>query len=378
MLSGQYSQYSPSLPTANQLRQPRAIVLINDIAVIWTEIKIVTTTFYVADTYTVDIPLSSQPLGFNIAYLSKQSMMSVKIYVGFPINPDSYSTQDLQLLMVGDCDEMTIDPLRMTVTFSGRDLTSRFIDKKTYAKYANQTASNIVTNLAQSHGLNPIVTSTQGNVGTFYEAENTLLTKETTEWDLMTFLAQQYNYVVFVQQNNLIFEPKPTAQNSTPYILSYQPPATLYGSPVFNGMNLTMMRCFTVAKDVTVKIRVPYSPTTGKAFTASAGKKNPSINSSSAGNQVYTYTYPGLTNSQALSKAQQLLSEITLNELKISATVPGDNLLTKSSIINLIGTGSQFDQIYYTDTVTRTLNYTDGYLMEIEAKNSDVNSQVLL
>ena len=104
MLSGQYSQYSPSLPTANQLRQPRAIVLINDIAVIWTDIKIVTTTFYVADTYSVDIPLSGQPVGFNISYLSTQAMMSVKIYVGFPINPNSYSTQDLELLMVGDCD----------------------------------------------------------------------------------------------------------------------------------------------------------------------------------------------------------------------------------------------------------------------------------
>lgn len=378
MLSNAFSPFSPTLTTNTQLRQPRAIVMINGFSVLWVNINITTTTFYVADSYHFEIPINGQPNGFNISYLSLQASLSIKIYVGFPQNPDAFNVEDLDLLMVGDCDEMIIDPLRQIITFSGRDLTSRFIDTKTYAKYPNQTASTIVTNLANSHGLNPVVTSTSGNVGTFYIRENTLMTKETTEWDLITFLAQQYNFVAYVQQNNLVFGAKPTAENSQPYVLSYQSPSSPSGSPIFNGMTLDMTRCFTVAKDVTVKVRVPYSPLTGRSFTATAGKKNPSINSSKAGNQVYTYTYPGLSNAQALAKAQQLAQEITLNELKISATLPGDNKLLKSSIIQLIGTGTRFDQVYYTDTVVRNISVEDGYTMEVHAKNMDVNSQVLL
>ena len=378
MLSNSYGSFSPELTTNTQLRQPRAIVIINGYSVLWVDISITTTTFYVADSYHLTIPLYGQPPEFNIDYLAQQASLNIQIYVGFPLNPNAFSTEDLDLLMVSDCDEMVIDPLKAIVTFTGRDLTSRFIDTKTYAKYPNQTASTIVTNLANEHGLTPVVTATQGNVGTFYIRQNTLMTKETTEWDLITFLAQQYNYVAYVQGNNLVFSPKPTMENSTPYILQYQPPSLPSGSPIFNGMTLDLTRCFTVAKDVTVKVRVPYSPLTGRSFTATAGKKNPTINSTSAGNQIYTYTYPGLSNAQALAKAQQLLQEITLNELKLSCSLPGDNKLLKSSLIQLIGTGTRFDQYYYTDTVTRNISVEDGYTMEVHAKNMDVNSQVSL
>ena len=379
MLSAGFSPFSSTLTTGEQLRQPRAVVVINGFYVLWVDITITTTTFYVADSYSVEIPLYGQPTGFNMAYLSKQAALNIKIYIGFPDNPDAFTAEQLDLLIVGDCDEMTLDPLNATVTFTGRDLTSRFIDTKTYSYYPNQSASNIATLLAQEHGLGTSkIIATQGDVGTFYTRQNTLMTKETTEWDLLTFLAQQYNYAVYVQQNDLVFAPKPTIENTIPYVLQYQAPSIQGGSPIFNGMTLNVVRSFTVSKDVTVKIRVPYSPQTGRSFTETAGKKNPTINSTSAGNQIYTFTYPGLTKAQALSKAQSLLTEITLNEIKLNASLPGDNVLTKSSLIRLIGTGSRFDQYYYTNTIIRTINYTDGYLMEINAKNSDVSSQVSL
>lgn len=383
MLSSSFSPYSSTLNSAQQLRQPRAIVVINGFYVLWVDIRIVTTTFYVADSYSVEIPLYGQPDGFDIQYLSTLGNVTIKIYIGFPKNPDAFTTSDLDLLMSGDCDEMTINPLSASVNFSGRDLTSRFIDVKTYAKYANQTASSIVSQLAESHGIGTsLITQTQGSVGQFYTRQNTLMSKETTQWDLITFLAQQYNFVTYIQQNNqqsnLYFGPKPSIENTKPYVLSYQQPNSINASPIFNGMALNMTRCFTVAKDVTVKVRVPYSPQSGRAFTASAGKSNPTINSNNASAQIYTYTYPGLTNSQALATAQTLLAQITLNEIKISCMLPGENTLGKSSLIRILGTNSRFDQYYYTDTITRTININDGYWMEVNAKNQDVNSQVTL
>ena len=380
MLSNTYSPFSPTLTTVGQLRQPRAIVVINGFYVLWVNIKIVTTTFYVADSYSVEIPLYGQPAGFNMSYLSTLATVSVQIYIGFPGNPSAFTTSDLDLLMTGDCDEMVIDPLRAIVTFTGRDLTSRLIDTKTYAKYPNRTASNIVTLLANEHGLGTSrITATKGTVGTFYNDQNTVMTKETTEWDLITFLAQQYNFAAYVEGNDLVFGPKPTLDNTVPFILQYQAPTAIFGSPIFNGMSLNFSRSFTVAKDVTVNVRVPYSPLTGRAFTQHAGKTNPSINAKVAGNQVYNFTYPGLTPAQALATAQQLLKDITLNELKLTATMPGTNELKKSSLIKLLGTGSRFDQFYYTDTITRTFSAgDDGYNMTVNAKNGDVNSQVNL
>ena len=139
-------------------------------------------------------------------------------------------------------------------------------------------------------------------------------------------------------------------------------------------------RCFTLTKDVTVYIRVPYSPLTGRAFTAKAGKKNPTINSTSAGNQIYTLTLAGLTPQQAQQKAQSLLSQITLNEIKMEATLPfpEGSILTKASPIQVIGTQSRLDQVYYSDTIIRRIAYGEGYTVEINAKNFDVNSQVVL
>ncbi|MDE2024867.1 MAG: hypothetical protein KGJ07_00060 [Patescibacteria group bacterium] len=391
MLSAGFSPYSPILTTGEQLRQPRALVVINGFNVLWHDITITTTTFYVADSFHLEIPLYGQPNGFNFQYLSTLAQLNISIYVGFPQDPNSFNTEDLELLMVSDCDEMTIDPLKAIVTFTGRDLTSRFIDTKTYSYYPNLTASAIAIMLAEQQGLGTsLITATQGNVGTFFTGadtnQTTLLSKETTQWDLLTFLAQQYNYAVYVQpyQNtsgasaNLVFAPRPTPENSEPYILRYQPPPSAGASPISNTMDLNFTRAFTLSKDVTVKIRVPYSPLTGRAFTSVAGKKNPTINSSNAGNQIYTFTYPGLTKAQALAKAQSLLSNITINEIKLSAYLPGDNVLKKSSIIKVIGTNTRFDQIYYTDTVVRTINFTDGYTMEVRAKNQDVNSQVVL
>lgn len=375
MLDRQYAGNFLATPTDEQVRQPRAIVMVNGMSVLWHDITLTTTTFYIADTYRIIIPLSGQPVGFTAGYLSLQAMFSISVYIGFPDNPDTYSQDDLQLVFVGDCDKMVIDPLRMTATFTGRDLSSRLIDTKTSNKYPSQTASNIAIQLAQKHNLTPVVTATSGNVGTLYDNSQALLSKETTEWDLLCYLAQQYNYVVYVINNNLYFTPKPAIQNTKPYVLQYQPPTKLYGTPIYNGMTLSMSRSLTVAKDVHVTVRVPYSTLSGFSAIAVAGKTNKSIKSSTAGIQNYVYTIPGLTQAQAQAKAMQLLKDISANELEINTSLPANNILQKSSLISVIGTNTKFDQYYYVSSIVRTMNVNEGYLMHVVAKNSDVSSQ---
>lgn len=383
MLSSTYSQYA-NQPFSSQGRQPRAIVTINDIQVAWTEIELQTTTFYVADNYNVIIPLSGQNPQFNLNFWASEVDITVKIYIGFPNNPNSFSTNDLRLFMVGHVDIMSIDPLSATITLSGRDLTSLLIDTKIAEKYSSRTASQVATLLAQKHGLNPKVTATSGNVGNIYNNLQTIMTKESTEWDLLTFLAQQSGFVTFVDGMDLYFEPYPTENNNNPYFLQYQAPTPQSASPSFTGIDILFKRSLTLARDVKVVVRVPFSPVTGKAFTvvAQATRRTrpylKNVSGITAPTQTFSFIRTGLTREQAQQTANQLLRNITLNEIIMEATVPGDITLRKDSVIQVRGTGTALDQIYYSDVVYRSIRYDGGFQQRIVAKNHGVDTQINL
>lgn len=369
--------FSANLLTANQLRQPRGIILINNVQVNWFDIEIMTTTFYLADSYHIQIPLNGQDPLLNLNYWSVTQTLNVQIYIGFPPDPNAFSVQDLDLFMVGDADEIDVDPLSATIRISGRDLTSRLIDTKTTQKFSNQTASSIAIQFANEHGLTPQVTNTTTIVGNFYQTQQTLMTNEYTEWDLLTFLAQQEDFVCFVNKNTLIFEPRPTT-SSNPYILTYQPPTTQQASPQYNGMQLRLTRSLTLAKDVSVTVKVPYGTKNHNAFFVKATSRHTVSNASRGPVQKYSYVIAGLSQEQALQKAQSILKDITIHEILLDTRLPGDNLLLKDSLIKLQGTNTAYDQLYYPDQVVRTLNAHTGYTMEVSAKNHSVNTEVTL
>jgi hypothetical protein len=381
MLSSVSSPFNSS-PYANQLRMPRAIVLINGTPVVWEDITIQTTTFFMSDNYTIVMPLNSQNAMFDLEYWSSVTDLIVKIYIGYPINPSSYTANDLELFMVGSVDLMEVDPLTATIVLSGRDLTSRLIDSKVTKVYPNQTASSIATQLAEAHNLNPVITPTSINVGRYFSNFQTnaqsFLTKQSTEWDLITFLAQQSGFVVYIEKEDLVFKPFP-ANDSSAFTLNYQPPQFKGGSPNFNGMQLRFKRSLTLANDVIVNVIVPLNPQSGKSFTKSAqyvrrarGIRN--IPSPTGTKQTYNFIMAGLTPEQAQQQATTLAQNITIHEIIMSASMPGENTLKKDSLIKVQGTNSSYDQLYYTDTVTRQISL-NGYDMQIIAKNHSTDSQ---
>jgi hypothetical protein len=52
--------------------------------------------------------------------------------------------------------------------------------------------------------------------------------------------------------------------------------------------------------------------------------------------------------------------------------------MTTRATIRLVGTGTDWDQLYYPDTVTRRLSVQDGYRMDVRAKNHSVQDSVLV
>jgi hypothetical protein len=93
--------------------------------------------------------------------------------------------------------------------------------------------------------------------------------------------------------------------------------------------------------------------------------------------QVYSYTIPGLTKQEALVKAQALLSEISKHEMRLEAHLPADNILTAQTLVTVQGTGTPFDQVYFPDSVIRSMD-DGGYRMQLAAKNHSPETTVTL
>lgn len=375
--------YSTTNPSGDNARNPRGIISINGFQIKWYDLSITTTTFYVADSFKIELPLNGQVKDLTTEYWATSETLEVKIYIGFPSNPDSYSTADLELFLIGDVDDMMLDPASSRILISGRDYTSKFLDNKTTQKFSNQTSSQIVTTFAEQQGLKTRVTPTSTVVGTYYSQQQVMLSSEITQWDLMTFLAQQEDFVLFVDGDTLVFEPRPDDTNvKKPYVIQYVKPNEDNASPQISATSLTLSRSMTLASDAQVTVRVPFGSKTGKAFSVvakSQKKKTPSLSGvvkPAKKVQKYSFVKQGLTREQASSYAQQRLKEITSHEIRLTANVPGENTLRKDGLIQLAGTGTTFDQYYYPDEITRRISNTDGYSMDISAKNHAAGNEV--
>lgn len=194
---------------ASAATQPRLLALANSerlVGVVGFEVD--NNSFYQADTFHITLCLSAQPASRNWAWWASQVDIELEMLVGYPANPQQFDRSDLTSLLIGEVDDIEIDPVRDEIVMSGRDLTSRFIDNKTAESFRNQTASQIATLLALRRGLVPVVTTTTLKAGTYYDIDKVGDSDDRPEWDLLTYLAQVSGFQVYVKGRELHFEPK--------------------------------------------------------------------------------------------------------------------------------------------------------------------------
>ncbi|MGA3803681.1 hypothetical protein ACI2VP_05295 [Ralstonia nicotianae] len=358
------------LPVQPNVRQPRAIVKVAGIQVpAWISWEVNNNTFYQADTFRVSFAASALPAETDANWFSDQKEAFVEILSGFPADPTSYSETDLDSLIYGRVDDVEYDPVSTLLTLTGRDLTAAFIDAKTTIQYQNLTSSQIAAQLAANHGLTASGPATTAPAGTFYAYDRVSMTDQRSEWDLLTWLAQQEGFVCYVAGKVLHFEPRPPAP-AEPYELRWTVGDN--GLPLANVQDLRVSRSLTVAKGITVVVR-SWNAKQSKGFVAyypSKGKSTQAGAASPFGNtQVYSVTRGGLDQAAALALAQQMHHEITQHEMKLRARLPADNILTQTAMVRMSGTGTAFDQDYFVDGITRSMSLDEGYVMEVSAKN---------
>lgn len=369
---------------ARAARQPRGLVKVNgEVVPGWIEFEVDNNVFFHADTFRCTFAVSALPAEYGPMWWASQSTIYLELFAGFPSDADNFTAADLDSFIYGRVDEITYDPAGTTIEVTGRDLTAAFIDARTYEQFVNRTASEIAAELAARHGMYAVITHTKTKAGTYYELENRRIPFDRTEWDLLTWLAHEEGFVVYVKGQQLFFEPPPEA-NATRYALRWSAP-TLDGAqptPAFNGMRLTCSRNLTLANDIVVFVR-SWNTKQKKGFTVKAQathtKKAIGHGDQQAAGpaQSYSFVRPGLTKEQAQKVANAKLAELSAHEMKISAELPADNLLAMSMLIDLSGTGTAYDQTYYPDSIVRSMSVRNGYTMRLSAKNHSPESTVL-
>jgi phage protein D len=357
-------------------RQPRGAVKLYDaqgageIVPGWVSWEVDNNAYRSADTFRVVFVVSQLPDTRSAAWFSAQTSIGVEILAGFPADTLHYTPGDLDSLIYGQADDVTYDPVQGTLELTGRDLTAQLIDTKTSEHFANQTSSLIATALAQRHGLTPVVTTTTTPAGNYYQIDHASTTQQQSEWELLTYLANAENFLLYVKGHELHFEPLP-ADPGSPWVIDWQPPDVERAYPVANAISLQLTRALHIAKGVTVEVR-SWNAKQKKGFTAAWPKnvKAAKPGQSAAQSQVYRYTIPGLTPDTALKRAQAIYAQIIRHEKHLCASMPADNLLDCTQTIQVRGTATDFDQTYWPESIARSMSINEGYRMTVQAKNT--------
>lgn len=356
-------------PKPGIVRKPRAWFIIDGVKIEPLDVEVSNNAFFSADTFRAKFRIEETG-DASLKKWADQEDVDVQIFF-----TDGTITKEI---LRGRTDDVDIDLDARLVLISGRDLTAELIETKTSEKWQNKTSSEIARIIAGKHDLTPVVDDTTELVGTYYAGEKVTLADETTEWNLLTYLAEKEGFVLFVVGRELHFE-KPTDQRQTPrWVVRYRPP-TQSSPPTSNTEFLRLRRNLTVARDVVVKVITWNSKEKrSNQVTARADRSRRPQPRTSSPTRTFVYRVPNLTNQQQVDLANQKLKEVSQAERVLDTRLAADLRVQADHIVTLVGTGTGFDIEYLIDAVTWDLTPTTGFTMRIQARNIAPTSQVAI
>lgn len=350
---------------------------INGVAVPgWVEWDVDNNGHFAADTWRVTYAAQALPATNSAAWFCSQSDIVVEILAGLVADPTKVDPASFTSLIIGRADELIYDPVRGLIELAGRDYSAKLLDNRIGEVYKNQTVAQVVAMIAARRGLTAQVTGGGQILATFYEIDKARLSGDRTEWDVICWLAQEMQSTVWVSGTVIYFAPLPSPSTVTPYPIAWTPPTpkATRSAPV---VDLKCERALTLARDVQVTVqswhkgqKKAFKATSTAAHTAT-GKGSRAFASKP---QTYIFNIAGLDQAGCQAKAQALRAQISRNEMKLTATLPGDLTLSAHGIVQVTGTGTQFDQIYYPISVKRSMSMGEGFRMNLTATSVAVQS----
>lgn len=345
-------------------RTPSAQVLINGEPVAGViEAEVISNSYYCADTFSIS--LASQG-GNAISKMLWNSSPYILVDVQFSLDGSTFVS-----LIQGVADSILAEPILGTVRLEGRDFSAALIEARTQETFSNRTSSEIAVILAERHGLTPLVTPTTTAVGRYYQDQHDSITlsqfsRATTEWDLLVFLSRREGFDVFVEGSALFFQPS-ASNTSLPIVIQ---PSDL--------ISLQLRRSLTLAQQIEVTVK-SWSSWQQTAFVQTVGTSGSGLDVGAQGSgsaRSYVFVRPNLTPDQALRFAQQRLEELTAHERVVSFSMPGELTLTARGMVELAGTGTDFDQSYLVETIERRFQRRCGFIQRVRAKSSSAQTHI--
>lgn len=333
--------------------------------------------YWAADTFHATIALDGTSAGFGPPFWSLNSPIELELFASLD------STQPPTSMMIGLIDVIEWNLTEQVIEVTGRDYSSTLIDTRTTEKFPNLTSSAIASLLAKRRNLLASVQATTTPAGHYYHVDHIEATDRTTEWQLLTFLAEQEGFNLWVEGRTLFFEP--ASINPPPLKLTYAY-ATATSTVQANAPQWTMTRQITLAHDITVTViswnhehKTPIKAVATGTRTRKATKNLPGQEpASNVAPQSFVIRVPGLTLQKALALAQKKLDELSKHERKGTVSnLPMILGLSPRGTVQVVGTQTDFDQSYFIDEISRTFSARECD-MTIEFKNASPQAQLAL
>jgi phage protein D len=318
---------------------------------------------YGPDRFFVSVHCSSGDLGDADSVLACEGSI-IEILVSLDAGANYRS------LVLGRADSVKWDYRSRTVRLDGRDRSADLQDAPTNETFVNRTSSEIATILALRHGLLPNVVPTSILAGRFFRNDTNQVTynqfsRSATEWDLLTALARQESYDVFVQGNALHFQP--SVLDLVP-ILTIKPGDTI---------DLQLRRRLRLSGDIIVTVR-SWSLKQSQSVVQSAVSRRVAAPANPPSAQHFSMVQPNLSAAEAARLVIARANEVSRHEQTIEITMPGELSLGPRSIFSLQGTGSEFDQLYQVDTIQRSISTTKAFVQRVTAHSVSTRETFLL
>lgn len=247
-------------------------------------------------------------------------------------------------VLMGQVDAVRIEWTNELAVVCGRDLTALLIDTEISQSFVNQSASGIVQEIAEAHGLISNVTPTSALVGQYYQRDHArtalgLNARVTNEWELVTSLALAEGFVASVTTNVLNFGPAPVG------VPKFVTPGG-FSALTFDAV--TALPGAATVKSWNCRNKAVVEESTGMGLNA-------------------TIIRPNLVQAQAQALAQGHLQTLDQQRLIMQGRMPADTTLAPGAVLVLGGAGPGLDQSYVVDAVTRRLTGAAGFVQDIWA-----------
>jgi phage protein D len=345
---------------AGTVRAPRAYMLFQGQQFVPTSLSVEMSTYRQSDSFSVSLALDATP-GFQEDFWASLTTTAVSIFATNDATEGGYVQ-----LFVGNVDDVELDFVSRRVRVRGRDLGSVLLETNTSEQFQNQSVTQIVNTIAQRVGLTANVQVPSNDMqGDVYQTDYSVDTEQDTLMNVLTRLAQRSGCVFWIDGTTLNFVP-PDAVTGPTFVVQYQAP-TPSSIAQGNFVSLVATRSYRLSRSI--KIRTKSWQLKQKNGLISEYMMPGSV----TGTLVHDYKAPNLTKQQADAFTQQRLNEISSREKTLTLSLPGDITLTPECPVQLIGTGTEFDQTYIVSRVEHYFEQGSGYRMSVNVRNKDMS-----